>query len=143
MLHFFGTAYARCGCGEIGIRGGLKIRWGFPRCRFDSDQPHHFFKRIQKRPESLRAQALTLLYIMFSRPACTVKKFHERHPPPKVALKKKAAHTTEPPSEGRLSESKITTPVPSWVQDWVVRPGSPGFGVGEPFSTCADTEIVW
>ncbi len=33
----------RCGCGEIGIRGGLKIRWGFPRCRFESDQPHHFF----------------------------------------------------------------------------------------------------
>jgi len=21
---------------------GLKIRWGFPRCRFDSDQPHQF-----------------------------------------------------------------------------------------------------
>ena len=32
----------RCGCGEIGIRGGLKIHWGFPRCRFESDQPHHF-----------------------------------------------------------------------------------------------------
>jgi transketolase N-terminal domain/subunit len=35
---------ARCGCGEIGIRGGLKIRWGFPRCRFESDQPHHFYQ---------------------------------------------------------------------------------------------------
>src|ERR1700681_1803301 len=36
----------RCGCGEIGIRGGLKIHWGFPRCRFESDQPHHFQKRV-------------------------------------------------------------------------------------------------
>jgi hypothetical protein len=35
------TPRGRCGCGEIGIRGGLKIRWGFPRCRFESDQPHH------------------------------------------------------------------------------------------------------
>ncbi len=34
----------RCGCGEIGIRGGLKIHWGFPRCRFESDQPHHSFR---------------------------------------------------------------------------------------------------
>ena len=34
----------RCGCGEIGIRGGLKIHWGFPRCRFESDQPHHFLR---------------------------------------------------------------------------------------------------
>ncbi len=36
------TPRRRCGCGEIGIRGGLKIHWGFPRCRFESDQPHHF-----------------------------------------------------------------------------------------------------
>jgi hypothetical protein len=39
MLHM---PRGRCGCGEIGIRGGLKIRWGFPRCRFESDQPHHY-----------------------------------------------------------------------------------------------------
>jgi hypothetical protein len=38
--YYLNTAYKRCGCGEIGIRGGLKTHWGFPRCRFDSDQPH-------------------------------------------------------------------------------------------------------
>lgn len=38
----------RCGCGEIGIRGGLKIRWGFPRCRFESGQPHHCSSQFKR-----------------------------------------------------------------------------------------------
>jgi hypothetical protein len=42
MLCFSSRVAVRCGCGEIGIRGGLKIRWGFPRCRFESGQPHQF-----------------------------------------------------------------------------------------------------
>jgi hypothetical protein len=42
MVFWCRRVNTRCGCGEIGIRGGLKIRWGFPRCRFESDQPHHF-----------------------------------------------------------------------------------------------------
>ena len=42
VLFFSSRVAVRCGCGEIGIRGGLKIRWGFPRCRFESGQPHQF-----------------------------------------------------------------------------------------------------
>ena len=30
-----------------------------------------------------------------------------------------------------------------WVEDWVIRPDSPGFGVAESFSTYAGTWIVW
>ena len=44
MLFFLSRVAVRCGCGEIGIRGGLKIHWGFPRCRFESDQPHQMLR---------------------------------------------------------------------------------------------------
>ena len=30
VLFFLSRVAVRCGCGEIGIRGGLKIHWGFP-----------------------------------------------------------------------------------------------------------------
>ena len=49
MLFFLSRVAVRCGCGEIGIRGGLKIHWGFPRCRFESDQPHHSSNIYSKR----------------------------------------------------------------------------------------------
>src|SRR6266446_1826978 len=44
--------------------------------------------------------------------------------------------------ENQYSGSKITTPVLGWLEDSVVRSGSPGFGVAESFSRCADTWIV-
>jgi len=43
----------------------------------------------------------------------------------------------------RLPGSKITTPVPGWVEDWIIRPDSPEFGVAESFSTYSDSWIVW
>src|SRR5271154_507073 len=49
MICFLSRVAVRCGCGEIGIRGGLKIRWGFPRCRFESGQPHHSFPFFSNR----------------------------------------------------------------------------------------------
>lgn len=33
-----------CGCGETGRRAGFKIRFR-KECRFDSDHPHHHFRR--------------------------------------------------------------------------------------------------
>src|SRR5579885_2452115 len=61
----------RCGCGEIGIRGGLKIHWGFPRCRFDSDQPHHSvaLTHSAKRPAGKAGNAGFLRVLTGSQPA--------------------------------------------------------------------------
>jgi hypothetical protein len=42
-----------------------------------------------------------------------------------------------------LTRVENSAPVASWVEDWVIRPGSPDFVAAESFSTCADTWIVW
>ncbi len=64
VIFFRCRVHTRCGCGEIGIRGGLKIHWGFPRCRFESDQPHQIVPafRVHRRAILLRASTTNFVY---------------------------------------------------------------------------------
>ena len=64
VIFFRCRVHTRCGCGEIGIRGGLKIHWGFPRCRFESDQPHqtHNYKGWLKAWHKINASRHWVLF---------------------------------------------------------------------------------